>query len=99
MINLKCLFGHKWNYYQESEEKVGTFGSSSGGAGSAGPVPASYVKKYKIVSDFRICESCYRKQEKVDLTSTVYGTKSKGWSDVSLNKKEIRDKKLEQIGI
>jgi hypothetical protein len=90
MINLKCIFGHKWNYYQETEERVGTFGSSSGYAGST---PSSYTKKYFINSDFRICESCYRKQENKSYIN------SNKWIDVPLNKKDIRDKKLKNLGI
>lgn len=87
-MGFKCkIFGHKFNYYKEDVEHQFSISGNSFGAGSA-----SFTMM--INTQFRICERCQYKQERKHHT----GGES-DWFESDLSVKQLRNKKLEELGI
>jgi hypothetical protein len=85
---MKCkLFGHKWNYYKEEVEHQLPISGNSFGAGST---PFTMM----VDTEFRICDRCQYKQVREHHTG-----RETDWSTAELNKEQLRDKKLKELGI
>jgi hypothetical protein len=85
---MRCkIFGHKFNYYKEAVKHQLPISGNSFGAGST---PFTMM----VDTQFRICERCHYKQVREHFTG-----RESDWSTSELNKEQLREKKLKELGI
>ena len=93
-MNIRCLFGHKWELSKQEREIEYTlpkFGKKGSWNGSGRKVTIT------TSDDIRICKRCYKKQKA--MYSPFSHVKIADWRNDELSKDELRDKKLKELGI
>ena len=88
-MNWRCLFGfHNWEHKTEYvlySRRVGKVHSHLPSHIHHAPDSMS------LSTTARVCKSCYKKQ--------IVQPGDGGWIDYSLNKDELRDKKIKELGL
>jgi hypothetical protein len=91
-MNIRCLFGHKWELSKQEREIEYTLPKFA----------EKGTRKVTITTsdDIRICKRCYNKQ-KAMYANPFNNSKHRtpDWRDIELSKDELRDKKLNELGI
>lgn len=104
MRKLSCIIRHKWEYRSESclfyppknvlASPLFGNGTYTGPCDSSGnPIPVPYDR------DVRMCSRCKKKEMKYSTFKVDDPRWKHTWVDCELTKEDIRDNKLEQIGI
>jgi hypothetical protein len=87
-MSIRCkVFGHKWQEYKEDVPHV------TSPVTLAHRVIPSYT--FAVNTEFRYCPRCFTNQVRVAHS----GDEKVDWRDVALNLEQLRDKKLQDLGI
>jgi hypothetical protein len=96
-MNIRCIFGHKWEIskqVREVEYNLPKFSKKGTWNGSGKKVSTT------IFDDIRICKRCYKKQRAMySLFNYNNKHRTPDWRNDELTKDELRDKKLKELGI
>ncbi len=100
----KCLFGHRWEYYNSDIEHYSFFGTDWFSKYELNEDTISVISKcggYRkmMKSSCRMCKRCHQKEIQMKSNNTITYKSGQYWMKTDLSKEDKRNITLNKLGI